>query len=167
MWATFYFFWTLTLFGLLAPPWIRPNQSVLQGPRVTASPPIVIEGAAGEDGHNGYSIVAGVKERERGREGGAISGLFEGQDAASTDRSFDCLWTFPAASCHQQKWRNVLRTLQKPTTEVQALPIWALFTQQWACRTKLSKNTFNNMRQAADQCNSWTVHYILLSYLSR
>ena len=24
--------------------------------------PIVIEGAAGEDGHNGYSIVAGVKE---------------------------------------------------------------------------------------------------------
>ena len=27
--------------------------------------PIVIEGAAGEDGHNGYSIVAGVKEGGR------------------------------------------------------------------------------------------------------
>ena len=61
--------------------------------------PIVIEGAAGEDGHNGYSIVAGVKEgsREAGREG-AISGLFGGQDSASAmepmdaaDRSFDCL----------------------------------------------------------------------------
>ena len=65
--------------------------------------PIVIEGAAGEDGHNGYSIVAGVKEgggqggRQAGREG-AISGLFGGQDAASAmepmddaDRSFDCL----------------------------------------------------------------------------
>ena len=34
--------------------------------------PIVIEGAAGEDGHNGYSIVAGVKEggRQAEREGG-------------------------------------------------------------------------------------------------
>ena len=43
-------------------------------PLIALSPPlsllpIVIEGAAGEDGHNGYSIVAGVKERERGREG--------------------------------------------------------------------------------------------------
>ena len=38
--------------------------------------PIVIEGAAGEDGHNGYSIVAGAKEgvgqrgRQAGRDGG-------------------------------------------------------------------------------------------------
>ena len=40
--------------------------------------PIVIEGAAGEDGHNGYSIVAGVKERESGREGGKEAGRLGG-----------------------------------------------------------------------------------------
>ena len=36
--------------------------------------PIVIEGAAGEDGHNGYSIVAGVKEGDRERESGRKGG---------------------------------------------------------------------------------------------